>query len=561
MSKPTYSERALAYCRRVVSGEQIASKWTRLACQRHIDDLDRDDWRWTYDEQKAHKVCQFVEMLPHEKGYKQDQPFLLEDWQVWFVCSIFGWVNKETELRRFREAVLMVSKKNGKSPIAAALCIFLAFFDNEPGSEVYTGASSERQAFEVFRPALAMMSARPELCKRFGIEVNAKSIIQPATRSRFLPLIGKPGDGTMSSAACLDEFHEQPDATQYDTMSQGMRGRLQPLKLIISTAGETVEGPCHQKQVEVEQMLSGTLPNERLFGVIYCADDSVEWTSYEALVMANPNLGVSVQEDYLLEEQQNAIRNSSKQNIFRCKSLGHWMTASMAWMNMDAFRKCADAALTIDKVKYLACVIGVDLALLHDFSARALVFREDIDNKPHYYAFVTCYFHEAGINDPANQHFQRWAAEGKLQKTPGSSMDFNVLYDAIAADKVTYKVSEVAIDRMFAPEMCQKIEDNLGLTIAEIPQISKHLTPGMQELEAAVADGRLHYPADDKVLEWCMGNVISRELSSGLLATPDSTDEQNKIDAAQALFTAMARAKFAPKITKSVYETRGILTL
>jgi phage terminase large subunit-like protein len=550
LSQPTYSERALAYCHRVVDKKHVSSKWTKAACQRHIDDLERDDWRWIYDEAKAEKVCRFIELLPHEKGAKQYQPFLLEDWQIWFVCSIFGWTDRASGLRRFREAVLMVSRKNGKSPLAAAIALYMAFFDGEKGAEVYCGAASEKQAHEVFRPATAMLNALPGLCAHGGIEVNAKSIVQPRSLSRFLPLIGKPGDGTMPHLAVIDEFHEHLDATLYDTMATGMVGRLQPLRLIISTAGETIAGPCHQKQIDVEQMLTGTIPNERLFGVIYCADDSVEWTSFEALQMANPNLGVSVQEEYLRETQAEAIRNSSKQNIFRCKHLGHWMTASRAWMNMDAFTKCADATLSIDAVKHLPCTLGIDIALLHDLSARAKVFRDDIAGKAHYYAFVTCYLHEAGIADPANQHFQRWEKEGKLTSTPGSSMDFNVLFADITTDKAAFKINEVAVDRMFAPQLCQDIEEQLGLTIAEIPQISKHLTPGMQELEAAVADGRFHYPASDKVLEWCIGNVISRELSSGLLATPDSTSEANKIDAAQAVFTAMARARFVqPKRT------------
>jgi phage terminase large subunit-like protein len=280
--------------------------------------------------------------------------------------------------------------------------------------------------------------------------------------------------------------------------------------------------------------------------VIYTADPDLDWRSREALLSANPNFGVSVKEAYLLRKQQEALRNASKQNIFRCKYLGHWMTASAAWMNMDAFRKCADAALTIDSVKHLPCVVGVDLALLHDFSAKAVVFREDKNGSAHYYAFVTTYYHETGISDPANQHFQRWAADGKLRKTPGSSMDFNVLYQDIVADHVAYQIKEIAFDEKFAPEMQGKVEAQLGITFSNIPQNSMGLTPGMQELEAAVADGRFHYPASDLFLIWCMGNVISREMSTGLLATPDSTDEKNKIDSAQALFTAMARARFAP---------------
>ena len=143
-STPTsYSDRAFAYCERILSGELLASKWVRFACRRHIDDLARTDWRWRYDASKAEKVCRFVESLPHEKGAKQDQPLILEDWQVWIICSIFGWVDRTTGLRRFREAVLMVSRKNGKSPLAAAIAIYLGFFDGEKGAEVYCGATSE----------------------------------------------------------------------------------------------------------------------------------------------------------------------------------------------------------------------------------------------------------------------------------------------------------------------------------------------------------------------------------------------------------------------------------
>jgi len=551
-SRNTFSDRALDYCNGVVSGEIVACNWIRKACQRHLDDLTRTDWRWTYDPDRAEKVCRFIQLCPHEKGEKQGSPLLLEDFQVWIVCNVFGWVDSETRLRRFKEAVLIVPRKNGKSPLAAAISLYMTFFDGEPGAETYCGALSEEQAWEVFRPAKAMLEGMPDLCKRFGIEINAKSIVQPSTRSRMKPVIGSGRDGAMTHLFVGDEAHQWRDSSLYDAQSTSMVGRSQPLKLIISTAGDTIEGPCHSKQGEVEQMLNGTIPNDRLFGAIYTSDPDIDWTSKEALLQANPNLGVSVSEEFLVEAQAEAVRNSAKQGTFRCKHLNHWVTAATAWMNMEFFRRCSDTSLKVEDFKDDVCIHSSDLASKIDLSATVRLFRRDIDGKPNYYAFTRCYLPEARINDPANQHYQRWKHDGFLIATDGNSMDYSVLEADAISDIQQYRVRELAYDERYADQYVQRINLATGVTLAEVPPSPAHLSPAMKELEACVYDSRFHYDGHP-ILTWAMGNVLSRETPAGNLTMPDKPKPEAKIDPAVALFIGMSRAMVIPVKKKASF--------
>ena len=434
----------------------------------------------------------------------------------------------------------MIPRKNGKSPLAAAIALYLTFFDCEPGAETYCGALTEDQAFEVFRPARAMLLGMPDLCARYGIEVHSKSLVQPSSGSRMRPVIGVGRDGSLPHCFIGDEAHQWRDASLYDAQSTGMVGRKQPLKIIISTAGDTIEGPCHEKQREVEAVLDGNAENERLFGIIYTADLDIPWTSREALYSANPNIGVSVSEESLIESQDEAIRNASKQGTFRCKHLNHWITSSSAWMNMEFFRKCADLKLNQHDFKLDACVIGSDLASKIDLSAIVNVFRRDIENKPHYYAFLRCYVPEAQVNS-TNQNYQRWSAQGLLTATEGSSIDYATLERDVIEDIGRFNVTMLAYDERYADQFAQRISDQTKVPRVVIPPSPKELSPAMKELESAVYDGRFHYDGNP-LLEWAMGNVLTKETVAGNLTMPDKPAPDRKIDPAVALFLAMNRA-------------------
>lgn len=544
--KGTYSERALAYAKSIVAKKRLASKWTRLACQRHIDDLERakGDWKFRYDDYSADRVCGIIEKFTHEKGPLQFQRIRLEDWQCFILCAIFGWLDRESGFRRFREALVMVPRGNGKSPLAAWIGLVLAFFDGEGGAEVYSGASTEDQAFEVFRPAKAIVEDNPTLRQRVGIQVNAKSLVNVKTRSRFRPVVGKPRDGAAPHGAVVDEFHEHLDAGLYDCFKTGMVKRKQPLLFVISTAGATIEGPCYTLQQDLQKVLDGVTENERLFGVIYQADPEIDWTTREASEMANPNYGVSIEPDSLEHSVHEAVTNSSKQNIVRCKHLNQWMQATTSWMNMQAWKACHDPKLKEEDFLEDDCWLGSDLASKIDLSAQVKLFRRQIGGRVHYYAFLRCYVPEARVKDPSCQHYQRWEHDGFLVATEGSSMDYEVLEKDATSDIERFRVEALCYDERYADQFSQRVSSATGVTRVVVKPNPGELSPAMKELEAAVLDKRFHHDGHP-ILTWAMSNVTTRETSAGNYTMPDKQRPENKIDPAVALFIAMVRARVA----------------
>lgn len=536
----------------MTTGAIPASKWVRYSCDRHLKDLDRSavqTYRWEFSDEHVDAICSFAEKMPHEKGTLQGQRIRLEEWQVFILAAIFGWVDRESGVRKYREAFVLVPRGNGKSPLAAIIGLYLAFFDGEPGAEVYCGAQSQKQALEVFRPAKAMVEQVDALRTRFGITPAAQSIYQTSTRSRLEPVIRKVRDGASVYGAILDEFHEANDPHQYDAFKTGANKRTNSLILIISTAGATTAGPCHSKQKDVEKVLEGVIENDRLFGIIYMADPEVDWTLRDAVVMANPNLGISNDEESVLLDQAEAIRNPAKQNIFRSKHLNQWVTATTAWMNTQAWTKCYDAELTPDSVRHLPCWLGSDLASKLDLSATIRLFRDDRDGKPHYFCLTRTYLPEERVNAPENQHYLGWSKQGHLTATPGSSIDYAMIEADALTDIASLQAKEIAYDPRYADQWSQRVSELSGITRVEVPPSPAVLSPAMKELEAAVYDGRFHHDGHP-VLTWCMSNVLTRETSAGNYTMPDKERPENKIDAAVALFIAMARAMLAQPVKR-----------
>ena len=314
------------YARDIVAGKIPACAEVIQTCERHLNDLNKEkneDFLYRFDKEAAERVCNFIQLLPHTKGkWARERKLIeLEPWQKFIFCCVFGWVKKSSGMRRFTEAYCEIPRKNGKSVIAAGIANYMLCADGEYGAEVYCGASTEKQAWEVFRPAKLMLEKTPALVKQAGIDIMAKNISIPKDGSRLEPLIGNPGDGSSPSCALIDEYHEHDAPDLYETMITGMGSREQPLAFIITTAGFNLGGPCYEKRRQAQQMLNGAMPNDELFGIIYTIDTDDDWQKPSTLIKANPNYGVSVGEEFLLKQQQDAIRYPSRTNGFLTKHL------------------------------------------------------------------------------------------------------------------------------------------------------------------------------------------------------------------------------------------------
>jgi phage terminase large subunit-like protein len=551
--------KAQEYAQAVVKGKIVACKWVKLACKKHLDDLKasrRKAFPYYFDEDAANKVCTFLSLMPHTKGKwaRKRELIELQPWQCFAFTTLFGWKIKKNDRRRYRRAYFAVPRKNGKSIIGSGIGLYMFSVDGEFGAEVYSGATTEAQAWEVFRPAKQMLERTPELQEALGAEVWAKSLIVPADGSRFEPVIGKPGDGASPSCAIVDEYHEHDSSELVDTMETGMGAREQPLLLMITTAGFNIAGPCYEQEVDAKKVLEGTLDDPELFALIYTIDEKDDWTKPDVLRKANPNFGVSVDEDFLLSQQRQAMQSASKQVRFKTKHLNIWCSAKSAWLNMLEWAKCADLSLRREQFKGERCYLTLDLASRSDVCVLMLVFVREIEGKQHFYLFGDYYLPEAAIeNAEKNANaYRKWVIEGFLQQHDGAEIDFDLIEEDMLALVGEYGPDEVVFDPYRAAQLEQRLTKR-GITAVELGQTVKNLSLPMKELESAIKAGRVHHDGNP-MLAWMMSNVVAKVDAKDNIYPRKERDEQ-KIDGPVAAIMGVARAISGQEEAASFWES------
>lgn len=542
----TGTERAKAYAKGVASGKIKVGKYVRLACARFLADLKRTDWEFVYVADKADRAVRFMERMPHTKGRwsAKKQRLELEPWQCFIECNLFGWVHRDTGLRRFRTAYEEEPRKNGKSLRLAARALFLFAADGEAGAEVYSGATSEKQAHEVFRPAWQMVQKLSGLRDRFAIEQagnpkNPGPMFITEDMSKFETLIGKPGDGASPSAAMIDEYHEHDTDHMVDAMQTGMGAREQPLLSIITTAGSNLGGPCYEMRRDIIRILEGQVVDESTFGIIYGIDEDDAWDDPESLKKANPNFGISVFPEFLLTQLAQAKRSASKQNAFRTKHLNQWVGARTVWMNMLAWQR-QKRPFELEEMRGCRCIAAVDLASKKDVAPIGLLFEKGADwyFKPFFFA------PEAAAEE--NDKYRDFAAEGHLILTPGSMTDYGFIEEKLKALRKLVDLQEVAFDDWQANYLMTRLAET-NLKVIDFNQTVRNMSEPMKEVEARVLARTLWHDGNP-MMTWMMGNVASRvDAKENIYPRKDNeNDPRCKIDGPVTLIMAAGRLMQQP---------------
>ena len=564
VAKSQYIKDIDKYANDVIAKRKLANKWEIAACKRYKKDLRRSRTKafpYKFDHAKAERAIKFIETLPHTKGkwakaIGKDRLIKLEGWQKFIVGNIFGWVHKKTGLRRFRAADIYVPRKNGKSILAAGIGLYMLLADGEYGAEVYCGATTEKQAWEVFKPAKLMVERSPMLRRHFGVEANARFLEKPSDGSKFEPVIGDPGDGPSPSCAIIDEYHEHDDDGLYDTMDTGMCAREQPLILVITTSGSNIAGPCYQKQKDLEKVLDGIVENDQLFGIIFTIDKDDDWRTEEALIKANPNYGVSVLKDTVRNKVRDAQQSPRKINTVKRKHFNIWVGAKDAWMNMELWNQQADETLKREDFANDPCNKALDLASKLDITADVDAFTREIDGKDHYYFFGKYYLPEDVVGKEGKEHYQGWVEEGYLTTTDGNVIDYKTIEEGVVEASKNYQVEQVGYDPWGATDLAQRLQDNHGVSVIEIPQTVKYLSEAMKWVESMVIAGRLHHDGNP-VLAWMISNVVSKE-DANENVFPRKDGKENKIDGALGVIMAMLlsmKEESEEENHQSIYET------
>jgi len=517
------------YARDVFNGRKVAGMYERLACERYLNDRERSDL--IFDYRKANRVCEFVQQFKHVKGNRfKGTNIMLRPWQCFQFVNVFGFVN-EDGFRRFNEWYLRVARKNGKSIMAAGAGLYMFAEDGEWGAEVYSGATSEKQAWEVFRPARRLALEHASFMDQYDVEIGAKNMSIVQDDSRFEPMIGNPGDGPSPHCGIIDEYHEHKTPVMYNAMRSGMGARDQPLTIIITTAGTNIASPCFEKDDEIKKLLAGIYKDDSIFGCIFEPDkeDYDSWSSITAMKKANPNIDVSVSKRYLKRELKAAERTPSDQARYKTKNLDIWVGSGATYLNPLRWAACADKTISIEQcmAEDWRCIFGLDLASRIDFVALMRVFAKKIDDNLHYRWFPKFWLPENRIEDDKTGQYEQWYDKGLMTLHDDDEIDFAKLRADVLAEAEALNPMEIAYDPWRAIGLEQELT-NEGLTMVKIAQTVAQFTDPMNELEAAHLSGRIKHDGNE-ILQWMSGNLVAKEDTNGN-KKPRREIAKNKID-------------------------------
>jgi phage terminase large subunit-like protein len=549
----TYYQRARAYAERVVAGLDGAGKLEILACQRFIDDLDirqgTADFPYRFDEAAGVYACRFVDLMPHIKGELATPLYVngvatrrrleLEDWQVFGIINVFGWLHVVTGFRRFSRWYEEIARKNAKSTKAAALMLLMVFADGEAGAHGYSAATTGKQAREVFDVARNMAAVQHDFRERFGVTVGMHNISVPTTASMAEPLNaeGSTLDGLNIHLAIVDELHAHKTRALYDVLDSATGARRQPLILMITTAGSDRAGICYEQREHTIKVLQRVVVDETWFGVVYTIDEGDAWHDETVWRKSNPNLGVSVYLDDMQAACRKALSTAAAQSNFLTKRLNVWVNADSAWMDMQAWDRCADHTLTLDKVKHLQCIGGLDLASKVDVAAKVLCFHDPVADK--YFLIPTFWLPESAVEDGANSQYDGWRRAGHVQITEGEVTDYDQIEDSMREDARSLNLREWAVDPFQATQLIGHLLAE-NLPVIEYRQTVLTMSEPMKQFQALVLQGKLVHDGNP-MMTWMVSNVVCHIDAKDNIYPRKGPRREQKIDGAVAGIMAIGR--------------------
>lgn len=337
-----------------------------------------EEKKYLYDDVKAEKAVRFIETFIHHSKGRRDL-LKLELWQKAIVCAIFGIVNKDGK-RQFREVILIVSRKNGKSLFASAIMACMTFIDKEYGAEIYCLAPKLEQANIVFDNFYQTISREQELlciCKKRRTDIYidvSNTVVKP------LAFSDKKSDGLNPHCVVCDEiaaWSGQNGLRMYEVMKSALGSRTQPLILNISTAGYVNDSIYDELMLRSTSFLNGSSEETQLLPFLYMIDDIELWDCMDELEKSNPNLGVSVTREYLQEEIRIAKGSLSKRAEFITKYCNLKQNSSQAWLTYELVDKAGKKDYTLNDFKGSYCVGGIDLSQTTDLTCASIVIEKD----------------------------------------------------------------------------------------------------------------------------------------------------------------------------------------
>lgn len=485
------------YYQAIKEGTVTVGKWIEAWYELIVKGLENKSFY--FDQKKSNKAIKFIETFcHHHEGALAPQTIKLELWQRALISVIFGIVDKNGN-RQFREVLVVVGRKNGKSLLASAIANYMLYLDGERGARIYFVAPKLEQANLCFDALVQMIQQEPEL--RSISKKRRTDIYVESTNSSAKPLAFsyRKSDGLNPSFICCDEISSwqgEQGLKQYEVLKSALGSRRQPLMLSISTSGYVDDGIFDELVRRGTSVINGDSRESRLAPFIYQIDEIDKWNDINELRKANPNLGVSVSVDYMLEEIAIAEGSLSKKTEFLVKYANIKQNSSQSWLPTHEIEKCCGEPLHLEDFAKHYCVLGIDLSRTTDLTSACCV----IQKNGELYVFSHFWLpseviEEATLRDmlPYKIYIQR----GLLSPSGDNAVDYNDCFNWCRDLVEKYKLYPVQVgyDRYNATYLTNQLKE-YGFHCDDVVQ-GFNLSPVIMELESMVKDGKIHIGDND----------------------------------------------------------------
>lgn len=523
------------YYDQITRGEVVVGEWIRLAYKMLVDDLEKGTTQ--YNAKAVNKAIKFIENFCHHSKGRSDL-LKLELWQKAAVAAIFGIVD-DNGVRIYREVFIVIARKNGKSLLASAIIAYMAYLEPEYGQEIYCLAPKLDQAALVYDGFYKMVLAEPELEE---LAQKRRSDIYIADNNTFIKPIAfnaRKSDGFNPQLVICDELAAwQGDGglKQYEVMKSALGARRQPLILGITTAGYVNDGIYDELFKRATGVLKGGSKERRLLPLLYTIDDVDKWNDLTELRKANPNINVSVSEEFFKDEIAVAETSLSKRSEFLCKYCNIKQNASTAFLDYVVVDGAA-ADVTLEDFRGSYCVGGLDLSQTTDLTAASVV----IEKSSILYAFTQFFMPASRVETlqaTDGVPYDLFVKKGIVTLSGDNYVDYNDVYDwfmQIIRDYELY-ILQIGYDRYSAKYLIEQLE-GAGLHCDDVYQ-GENLTPVIREFEGIIKDGNFKI-ANNNLLKSHFLNVALKQNMETRKFRPVKIEQRAHIDGFVSVIDAM----------------------
>ena len=517
------------YAEKVINGEIVACEYVKLACSRYMNLLKRKDVY--FKPEKADKVINFISKLKHFTGSHNGKPFILQEWQKFIIYSIYGFYKKDGT-RLVRNAYIEVARKNGKTALVAAMCLYHLIADGENNAQVILSATSAKQAkicFDMCSNFLKPLDVNGKFFKRYRdtikFDATTSSLhIVAADASKL--------DGYNASAFVCDELHEFPDGSVFNVLESSQGMREQPIGICITTAGFNLSSFCYEMRSSMVELLYNKKQDDSQFAIIYTLDKEDDYDNEDVWQKSSPNLGITVKKDYLRQQAQQAKNNPTLLTSYLTKLQNIWLSSSEEWISSNYIMKAQNKFNYSDFEEPFA-YLGVDLGATSDLTCiSCMIPYEDKFYFKNYYFLPS----ECLNTNPNRELYRLWQQQGNLIVTPGNVTDYDAVLNEIMKLNEQVQIVQLTYDSWNATQFAISATEN-GLPLVPFSQSIASLNRPTKELARLIMSGKVVI-YDNPIDRFCFQNVvIKRDYNDNERPTKESYN--NKIDGTVAMIMAL----------------------